>query len=90
MELLAEQGKSKLWLHQRSGVARDTINALAKQPRPPQAATVAAIADVLGMDRQEAARLAGLPVNTLTAVTVDLSHITDEALLAEMHRRLKR
>lgn len=88
---LARQGISKNQLHQRSGVARNTIDNWATQPKPPQAGTVAAVADVLGIPREEAAKLAGLPVGTLSAApTVDLSHVSNEDLAAEVLRRMKR
>lgn len=86
---LARQGMSKNQLHIRSGVARNTIDNWATQPKSPQAGTVAAVADVLGIPREEAAKLAGLPVNTLTAVSVDLSSVSDEDLAAEVLRRMK-
>lgn len=87
---LAQQGQSKSWLNRRSGVSRATIENWATQPKAPQAGTVAAVADVLGIPRAEAAKLAGLPVNVLTAVFVDLSEISDEDLVAEVLRRMKR
>ena len=84
---LARQGKTKTWLHQHSKVARNTIDNLEKQPRPPQASTVAAVADVLGIDRKEAARLAGLPVDTLQAApATDLSTLSNDQLAAEAKR----
>lgn len=87
MAELTSRGKGKLWLHKTSGVARNTIDNLEKQPRPPQAGTIAAIADTLGIDRKEAARLAGLPVDTLQAVaTTDLSALSSDQLAAESKR----
>lgn len=84
---LASRGKGKFWLHKNSGVARNTIDNLEKQPRPPQASTVAAVADVLGIDRKEAARLAGLPVDTLQAApATDLSALSSDQLAAEAKR----
>jgi hypothetical protein len=87
---LAQQGQSKSWLNRRSGVSRATIENWATQPKPPQAGTVAAVADVLRIPREEAARLAGLPVNVLTAVVADLAAVSDEDLAAEVLRRMKR
>jgi transcriptional regulator with XRE-family HTH domain len=88
---LRNRSKTKSWLSGESGVARTTIDKWETQPRMPQAGTVAAVADALSIDRLEAARLAGLPVEALaSAPGVDLSQVEDEDLLAELLRRLKR
>ncbi|MDH2424838.1 helix-turn-helix transcriptional regulator [Sphaerisporangium sp. TRM90804] len=89
---LNEQGKSQNWLHKRTGISRNTISAWAKQPRPPQAGTVLAVADALGIDRGEALRLAGVMADTKAALegtTVDLSEVDTEVLLAEIRRRIR-
>lgn len=60
MEATALKGWTKAELSERSGVSRSTIDNWAKNPRPPQARSVAAVADALGIDRAEAVRLAGI------------------------------
>ncbi len=55
-----EQRLSKADLHERTGIARTTIDNLQTSTRPPQPRIVHALADALGIDRTEAARLAGL------------------------------
>jgi len=91
MRALAEQGRTKNWLHKRTGVARGTIDAWATQPGMPQARTVLAVAEALDLDPAESLRLAGL----LPHVTVDVDGqavaITDvdtDVLLAEIRRRI--
>jgi transcriptional regulator with XRE-family HTH domain len=56
----AEQGWTWTRLQERSGVARSTIYSWAKIQTPPQPQTVNAVADVLGIPRAEALRLAGI------------------------------
>jgi transcriptional regulator with XRE-family HTH domain len=90
---LRAKGMTKTQLHQRSGVARSTIEDWKTQPRPPLPSTVNAIADALAIDRTEAQRLAGLipgchPVRD--GETVDLSQVSSDELLAEIRRRLER
>lgn len=60
MQALASKGWTKTRLWRESGVARSTIEAWETAPRPPQAATVHAVADALGIKRSEALRLAGI------------------------------
>lgn len=79
---LARQGRTKTWLNRRSGVSRATIDNWEKQPKSPQAGTVTAVADVLGIPRDEAARLAGLPVEPLTARGVDPAELTNQEISA--------
>lgn len=84
---LAERGQSKTWLSQRSGVTRTTLNNWRSKPRSPQASSVIAVADTLGIDRQKALRLAGLPANPPT--TEDLANIADlptPALVEKLHQ----
>lgn len=91
MEALKTRGLTKSQLHQRSGVARSTIDTWKTQPRPPQPATVIAVADVLEIDRGEALRLAGVLADTKAATdgtTVDLSDVDTDVLLAEVRRRI--
>lgn len=59
-EVIALRGWSKQELSDRSGVARSTIDGWQRNPRRPQAKSVNAVADVLGIDRAEALRLAGV------------------------------
>lgn len=89
---LNDQGRSLNWLHQQTGISRNTFAAWAKQPRPPQAKTVLAVANALGIDRGEALRLAGVMDDSKAAIegtTVDLSEVDSDVLLAEIRRRLK-
>lgn len=51
---------TKADLHERSGIARTTIDNLRTSTRTPQARIVHALADAVGLDRDEANRLAGL------------------------------
>lgn len=91
LRALRDQRKNKLWLHKETGVARNTINAWATQPRPPQARTVIRVADALGIDHAEALRLAGLaPSIAITAekTPVPLSEVDTDVLLAEIRRRI--
>lgn len=93
MQALKTRGMTKAQLHQKSGVARSTIDTWKAQPRPPQAATVLAVADVLEIDRGEALRLAGVLADTKAAAegtTVDLSDVDTDVLLAEIRRRIPR
>jgi lambda repressor-like predicted transcriptional regulator len=88
---LNRQGKTKAWLAQRSKVNRNTINNWGIQPRTPQAGNVLAVADALGIEQDQALRLAGLRTDMPRAER-DVPAITeasDEELLAELHRRLK-
>lgn len=89
MKTLKEQGRSQNWLHKRTGVSRNTINAWARQPRPPSARTVLSVADALGLDRAEALRLGGVMSDAAAArqgVAPDLSEIPTDALVEELHR----
>jgi transcriptional regulator with XRE-family HTH domain len=91
MEALKIRGMTKSQLHQKSGVARSTIDTWKTQPRPPQPATVIAVADVLGIDRGEALRLAGVLPDTKAAAEgtiVDLSQVDTDVLIAEIRRRI--
>ena len=54
------RGWSSTKLHQETGVSRSTIAKWRTQQRPPQPATVFAVADRLGISRTEALSLAGL------------------------------
>jgi lambda repressor-like predicted transcriptional regulator len=87
---LAAQGRSKNWLHLRSGVARNTIDNWRTRPRAPQSRTVLAVAHALGMDPDEALRLAGVvkdPPEPVREVP-DLSWVSTDDLLREVRRRI--
>jgi transcriptional regulator with XRE-family HTH domain len=59
-QLRLEQGWTRVKLAQSANVSRGTIDSWKTQPRPPLAPTVVAVADRLGIDRDEALRLAGI------------------------------
>ena len=84
METTALKGWTKAELSDRSGVARSTIDGWARNPRPPQARSVVAVADTLGIDRAEAVRLAGI-------VTVGPAHADEpERISAHLRREIER
>lgn len=56
----ALKGWTSTRLSKQTGVSRATIGKWATQPNPPNAPTVTAVADVLGISRLEALRLAGI------------------------------
>lgn len=91
MQALLDQGKTKHWLHKRSGIARNTIDRWRTQPKPPQAGTVIAVADALGMDRTQALQLGGVmpPINVVVdGETIPLADVDTDVLLAEVRRRI--
>lgn len=91
VDALTDQGKSKTWLHQRSGVARNTVDNWAKQPKVPQVGTVLAVARALGIDEAEAVQLAGITANggaIQEGAAIDLADVGTDALLAEIRRRI--
>lgn len=94
MAELEKQRRTKNWLHQRSGVARNTIDEWATQPRAPQVRTVVAVANALGIDEDEAIELAGIRSGRKPPVDddgrVDLSDVSSDDLAAEVLRRMKR
>jgi transcriptional regulator with XRE-family HTH domain len=59
-ETIAVKGWSVAELSERSGVARSTIYGWRDNPRKPQAKSVNAVADMIGIDRARAVRLAGI------------------------------
>ncbi|GIH76174.1 hypothetical protein Plo01_26030 [Planobispora longispora] len=71
---------SELW--RRSGVARSTITQWATQPRPPQSATVIAVADALGIAHEEALRLAGILESEPQPSSAGRPDVEDERLAA--------
>jgi transcriptional regulator with XRE-family HTH domain len=60
VQTLALKGWTKAELTDRSGVAKTTIDNWERNPRKPQSAKVNAVADVLGIPRERALRLAGI------------------------------
>lgn len=58
--ICAERGWSTVRLERETGVSRQTIAKWKTQPRAPQAATVNTVARVLGIEQEEALRLAGI------------------------------
>lgn len=57
---IAVRGWTKAELSDRSGVARTTIDNWERNPRKPQAKSVNAVADAVGIPREQALRLAGI------------------------------
>jgi len=60
MQEAARRGWNTVQLSKETGVARTTINRLRDSPRRPQLSTVKTLANKLGIDLGEAAKLAGL------------------------------
>jgi transcriptional regulator with XRE-family HTH domain len=89
---LAKQGLNKAQLHQRSGIARSTVDNWRTGAKVPHAASVIAVADALGIDREEALRMAGHDVPTGHAPEreglIDLSEVDTDVLMAEIRRRI--
>lgn len=86
---LLTAGETKTWLSRTSGVSRGSIDNLAKQPRPPYAGTVVALADTLGIDRDEALRLAGVfaaETTTPPSTPLELHEVSSDVLVAEINR----
>lgn len=84
---LETTGMTKVQLHQRSGIARSTIDGWKTAARPPHAATVLAVAKVVGIEAEEALRLAGLGAGK-GSPPADLSEVDTDDLLAEIRRRI--
>ncbi|MGH3585304.1 MAG: helix-turn-helix domain-containing protein [Pseudonocardia sp.] len=59
-DLRMDKGWSRVQLAQKAGVARTTVDGWKSNPRAPLVTTVVEVADRLGIERQEALRLAGL------------------------------
>lgn len=91
MQALVRAGITKAQLHDRTGIARSTIDKWKTAPKPPQIPTVLAVADALGLDRDEAVRLAGIvkdvAVPERDGVPV-LSEVSTDDLLRELRRRI--
>lgn len=85
---LNRQGKTKTWLAEHSKVSRAAINNWRGQPQPPQAATVLAIADALGIEHDRALRLAGRSTDPIEAEggPLDLPAMPTDALVQLIHR----
>lgn len=60
IETIALKGWTKAQLADRSGVSRPTVDNWRTNPKPPQARSVNAVADALGIPREHALRLAGV------------------------------
>lgn len=88
LETTALKGWTKAELSERSGVARSTIDGWAKNPRPPQARSVAAVADVLGIDRAEAVRLAGIVKAAPDKVSAHLRRVLQAELPPDVAARV--
>lgn len=88
MERLKATGTTKLQLHQRSGVARSTVDAWRTRLTTPQPSTVLSVARELGINEDEALRLAGLK-GPLPVPPADLAEVPTDDLLAEIRRRIK-
>lgn len=67
VKTIALKGWTKAQLTERSGIHRSTIENWRTNPRPPQARAVNSVADVLGIDRARALRLAGVITDVSTA-----------------------
>lgn len=82
------QGKTKTWLAEHSDVTRAAINNWRRQPRSPQAATVLAVADALGIEHGQALRLAGLSTGLPETESgpLDLTAMPTDALVQLLHR----
>lgn len=59
-QIRLDQGWTRVKLAHVANVSRGTIDSWKTQPRPPLAPTVVAVAERLGIDRDEALRLAGI------------------------------
>lgn len=75
----AKRGWTDVELERRSGISRNTVNALQRGKRPPSARVVNGLADVLGIDQQEAHELAGLVPRTVRTGAVSAR----EAIMAD-------
>lgn len=84
---LAKQGRTKTWLSKRSGVSRAAINNWRTQPRTPQASSVLAVADALGLDHDRALRLSGLPADAEPiAEGARLSELPTTVIVEKLHQ----
>ena len=86
-DALKRIGMTKVQLHQRSGVARSTIDGWKTRMTPPHAATVLNVARVVGIEDDEALRLAGLK-GPKAIPPADLAEVPTDDLLAEIRRRI--
>lgn len=82
-EIRIRRGLTKMQVARAVGVNRQTIANLETQPRAPMAATVKQIADALGVDLDEAIRLAGIPLSS-----VDAAETAMEERVAELEREV--
>jgi transcriptional regulator with XRE-family HTH domain len=96
IETIAVKGWSKAQLADRAGISRPTVDNWRTNPRAPQARSVNAVADVLGISRERALRLAGVipdpepePLVDPEVAAILRRRYPDEAeeLIAELERR---
>ena len=100
---LAAKGWTTTDLKRESGVARSTVSGWATRPRPPQKRSVRAVAESLGMDLDDALRMAGIIAqdgepeeapaaggrdDTLEALQAQLKALLDRMSPAERERWL--
>src|SRR5690606_18912553 len=86
-DALKRIGMTKVQLHQRSGVARSTIDGWKTRMTPPHAATVLNVARVVGIEDDEALRLAVLK-GPKAIPPADLAEVPTDVVLAEIRRRI--
>lgn len=82
--ICADRGWSSVRLERETGVARQTISKWKTQPRTPQAATVNAVAQALGIEQEEALRLAGILSTSEPPEAEDVAELRAE--VAELRR----
>jgi transcriptional regulator with XRE-family HTH domain len=96
IETIALKGWTKAQLADRAGISRPTIDNWRTNPRAPQARSVNAVADVLGISRDRALRLAGIisepqpePLVHPELAESLRKHVPDDAerIIAELERR---
>lgn len=85
---IALRGWTKTQLSERSGVSRTAIDKWQKNPRPPQAASVNAVADALGIPRERALRLAGVIPEVPREFSPDLQELMRQEVGDEMAANL--
>jgi len=87
---LALRGWTHVELQRRSGVARSTVTKWATGQQPPLPGSVNAVADVLGISRAEALRLAGILTDAPDVPGVPLTDDELDAIEAESGADLSR
>lgn len=95
-ETIALKGWTKAQLADRAGISRPTVDNWRTNPRAPQARSVNAVADVLGISRERALRLAGVIPDPDPEPLVDpelaaalRKHVPEDAerVIAELEQR---